>query len=379
MSAYDDWFTHTATIPAAARAQVNADLHEYMATVRECARTHLGDAATVCVSGSLARGEPAIRRRGDEFGLSSDVDLVAVVDDPDRDALWVEKFLSALREQRPDVESTVFTVARENLSRVAGRFGADLAHAAFAPLAGRAAAGVALPRIGRREGLEGLVHELARIYCPDSAPAATPWHTKTALEALRALSTRDRPGPQRYSTLPDDPALAGLVDRDRTTALVTAREHTTPLPITATEVYQLVLAAACRVFGVATGEHELIEALHHPPAAMHVLDGFQRAVLAATILIYGPPALRRPAAAGLHLTAAAIDRDTLLTAHPSHQALTRLSPMDFAHGIEHPNTVVRLHLQGIRRDYYHWLGAHNFGAPVENYRGPAPRGEGDHG
>ncbi|WP_216916757.1 hypothetical protein [Nocardia noduli] len=374
-----DWFTYSATTPAIGREQVNACLAGYVATVGECAHTHLDEVATICVSGSLARGEPAIHQLGNQFGLSSDVDLVAIVDDPDHARPWAEKVLTVLRERHPGIDSTIFIVARDALPRVAGRFGADLAHAATTPLFGAAPTDVAQPRIGRREGLEGLVHELARVYCPDSAPGATPWHTKTALEALRALSTRDLPGPQRYSALPDDRALAVIIDRDLTTALVTAREHTTPVPITAAAFYQLVLTAACQVFGVVAGEHRLIEALHHPPEGMHILDGFQRAVLAATIIIYGPPTLRRPAAAALHLTAAAIDRDTLLAAHSSLEALTRLSPMDFTHGIEHPNTVVRRHLQGIRRDYYHWLGAHNFGAPVQNYRGPDPREEGDHG
>ncbi|MBF6399471.1 hypothetical protein IU438_27245 [Nocardia cyriacigeorgica] len=369
-----DWFSSTATAPPQARQRITRYLAGYVLTVGEQARIHLGDGASICVSGSLARGEPAVRRCRTGFALGSDVDLVAVVEDPG-DPAPVEKFTRALLEAHPDIESTVFAVDFRNVGRVAGRFGADLHHAADYPLAGPAPAGVADPRIGPREGLEGLTHQLATIYCPESPPGATPWRTKTALEGLRAVACSGgcAGGPQRYASLVDDPRACDVLGRDVIAELVRARESSLPMPLTDAHSYELVVAAAAQLFGVAPTHRDLLDALHTIPAGVHLLDGFQRAVLASTVLLYGPPRIRRAAASALHVTMAAIDPGTVPTALDSLQALARISPVEFGRGIDHPNRVLRAHLGGLRADYYHHLGPHNFGArPVANYIGPTP-------
>lgn len=371
-----DWFSHTATTPPRARRRVTQHLAGYARTVGDQARTHLGDGAGICVSGSLARGEPAVRRRRTGYALGSDVDLVAVVDDPG-DPAPIEKFAKALLEAHPDIDSTVFAVGCQHVGRVAGRFGADLHHGADHPLAGPVPAGVADPRIGPREGLEGLTHQLATVYCPDSPPGSTPWRIKTALEALRAVACLGgcAGGPQRYSGLVDDPRTCTVLGREVVVELVRAREHSQPMPLTDTHTYELVLTAAAHLFGVAATHRDLLAALHTIPAGMHLLDGFQRAVLAATVILYGPTRFRRAAASALHVTLAAIDRDTVPTALDSLDALARISPVEFGRGIDHPNRVLRAHLQRLRADYYHHLGPHNFGArPVTNYTGPPTAG-----
>lgn len=367
-----DWFAHTATAPLLACEQVNQHLADYVRTVRRQAHIHLGADTSICVSGSLARGEPAVRRRRSGYVLSSDVDLVAVVDEPG-DHAPVEKFTQALLEAHPDIDSTVFAIGGQDLCRVSSRFGADLHHAADRPLAGPVPAGVADPWIGSREGLEGLTHQLATIYCPDSPPGATPWRIKTALEALRAVACIDgRAGsPQRYSELVDDARVCTVLHRDVVAELVRARERGMRMPITDAETYELVIIAAAHLFGVPATHRDLIAALHTIGTSVHLLDGFQRAVLAATIIGYGPTWLRHAAASALHITLAAIDRDTVPTALTSLDALSRIPPVEFGRGIDHPNTVLRDHLQGLRRDYYHHLGSHNFGAhPVPDYTGP---------
>ncbi|MBF6388114.1 hypothetical protein IU444_28720 [Nocardia farcinica] len=369
-----DWFSHTATASPRARQRVTRHLAGYARTVGEQARIHLGDGASICVSGSLARGEPAVRRRRTGYVLGSDVDLVAVVDDAS-DSAPVEKFTRALLEAHPDIDSTVFAVSCRDVGRVAGRFGADLHHAADHPLAGPAPAGVADPQIGPREGLEGLTHQLATIYCPDSPPGATPWRIKTALEALRAVACLGGcpGGPQRYAGLVDDPRACAVLGRDVVAELVRAREHSQPMPLTDAHTYELVLTAAAHLFGVAATHRDLLDALHTVAAGVHLLDGFQRAVLAATVILYGPPRYRRAAASALHVTVAAIDRDTVPTALDPLDGLARISPVEFGRGIDHPNRVLRAHLQGLRADYYHHLGPHNFGArPVQTYTGPTP-------
>lgn len=367
-----DWFTHSATVPASARAQVNRRLNRYTATVRDSAHTHLGDGVSVCISGSLARGEPASRQRGNAATLASDVDLVAVIDHPDTDIeARVHKFVRAMLDHHPDIDTTAFTVHRSALRRVAGRFGADLHHSADRPLAGPAPSAVNAPRIGKREGLEGISHQLATIYCPDSPPGANPWRVKTALEALRAVAARDDIGPQRYSELPDNPVVCALFDHDTVAALVRAREHNHGQPISAEQSYELVVQAVCALFGVAPDQRQLIAALQISRDTTHLLDGFQRLVLAATIIEYGPPRLRCSAASALHTIAAAIDPATVITAQPALKSLLAISPVEFARGIAHPNQILRQHIGALRRDYYRWLGPHNAGAhPVTDYHGP---------
>ncbi|MGW6332166.1 hypothetical protein [Nocardia rhamnosiphila] len=372
-----NWFSHTTTAPPTACRRVNQHLAAYAGAVRDHARTYLGNAASVCLSGSLARGEPAVRRHCGDYVLASDVDLVAVVDEPSEAAApRVEKFARALLETHPDIDSTVFAVHRPDLCRVAGRFGADLHHGADNPMAGLVPDGVAAPQIGRREGLEGLTHQLATIYCPDSPPGASPWRIKTALEALRAIAApAAAAGPQRYSGLVDDPTVRTVLDRDTVTELVCARERSAPMPLTDARSYELVITAACHLFGVPATHPDLLATLHTRLGGVHLLDGFQRAVLAATIILYGPPRFRRAAAAALHVTVSTIDHATVPTALSSLDALERISPVDFSRGIDHPNHVLRGHLQGLRRDYYHHLGPHNFGAhPVADYTGPTVAG-----
>jgi len=369
-----DWFSHAATSPAGASKQVNQHIAAYTDTVRDHARAHLGSTTSVCLSGSLARGEPAVRRYRGGYVLASDVDLVAVVDDPNiMSTVHVKKFTRTLLETHPDIESTVFTVHRPDMCRVSGRFGADLHHGASHPLAGPTPTEVADPQIGRRGALEGLTHQLATIYCPDNPPGADPWRVKTALEALRAAAAPSTGNAvQRYSDLIDDTAARTMLDRDVVSELVRAREHSTRMPITAGRAYELVITAACHLFGVPATHRELITALHATPAiGVHLLDGFQRAVLASTIILYGPTETRRSAASALHVIATAIDRATVPTAISSLDALTRIPPVEFSRGITRPNQVLLEHLQGLRRDYYHHLGPHNVGAhPVTNYTGP---------
>ncbi|WP_459963912.1 hypothetical protein [Nocardia sp. IFM 10818] len=193
------------------------------------------------------------------------------------------------------------------------------------------------------------------------------------LEVLRAVAVRNEPGPQRYADLAAADTVRALTEPVVVTRLVRAREHTTALPLTAGHAYDLLIAAICQLFGVAPGPQELIATLHTFPVSAHLLDGFQHAVIAATIILYGPPGLRCAAAAALHVILTAIDPATLTSARPALDALAAISPVEFRRGIDHPNHVLRQHLQALRRDYYGWLGPHNFGrCPVTNYRGPAP-------
>lgn len=365
-----DWFTHTASVSAEARGRVNQQLDVYSGTVQRCAARHLGEDVTVCISGSLARGEPAVRGAHNDFRLASDVDLVAIIDAADS-TTRVENFRTSMLRHHPEIETTVFTTGRRELARVAGRFGADLHSAAARPLAGSAPDLAAMPRLGKREGLEGITHQLATRFGPDNSAQAAPWRAKTALDALRAVANYGA-GPQRFSYLPSDPTVTEVLRPTIVAQLVRARENSEALPITAGETYRCVMAAACKLFGVPASHRDLVAALHMIRPGTHILDGFQAAALAASIVLYGPITFRRSAASALHIIATAIDPSTIITARDSLQALTAISPIDICRGLEHPNRVLRRHMQSLRRDYYAWLGPHNFGIrPVAQYRGPA--------
>jgi hypothetical protein len=106
---------------------------------------------------------------------------------------------------------------------------------------------------------------------------------------------------------------------------------------------------------------------------LHVLNGFQLAVLATTIFSHGQAIHRRYAAAALHVIVSHLDPDTLPTACHAAGALARISPVDLARGGSHVNQVVHMHMQALRADYYYWLGPHNLGAaPAAGYMSPTP-------
>ncbi len=367
-----DWFAATAHVPAPVRSEVSRQLDAYFYDVYRCAATQLGENFSVCVSGSLARGEPAIINGTTGCRLRSDVDLVVVAPpDPDTEDRSL-RFTSALRYRHPQIDTTAFTVHRLDLPRVAGRFGADLHLASINPLVGPALDDFTAPSLGPREGLEGVVHQLATVYGPHSPPGTTPWHVKTMLEAVRAVAAADNDGVQRYSGLASDTTVSALFDSQLLEELVCAREvGQEPYGITA-RAYEFAITAACRLFGVPEDHRELLDALHICGPGMHLLDGFQAAILAATVVGYGPNRWRRSAASALHTVIAAIDPDTAATSRSCLTALAALTPRAMAAEITAPDRLLYRPLRGLRRDYYGWLGPHNFGArPIPDYHGPA--------
>lgn len=369
-----NWFARAATLVPDESRYASAQLDAYIETLRTSV-DRLGGEMTVCVTGSIARAEPGLTRHGGRWQLGSDVDLVPIVRDlPISDNHSVHQLEPLLRHHHPDIDTTVFPVQYEQLLQLGGRFGADLAYAAARPLVGTPIRGCPIPETGRRAALEGIVHQLAASYAPE--PAATPWRTKTALEALRAVTCEsDRIGPHCYVHLPGDPRVHTVAKRSDVTALVHAREHGGELPISPAHAYALVVRAAAGLFGVhdVDDPHQamLIAMQRQARPGMHILDGFQHATLAATILEHGPHRYRAAAAASLHVAVTCTDPDTLPTASQARALLAKVSPPDLCREGTQPARVLHTWMSALRADYYHHLGRHNFGAaPVPEYTGP---------
>jgi hypothetical protein len=75
------YFEYARFVPEAAKAQVADRLREYQSAVVEYFNDNGVTDVDLYISGSLARGEAAVCRMGDGFGLASDLDLMAVVGD----------------------------------------------------------------------------------------------------------------------------------------------------------------------------------------------------------------------------------------------------------------------------------------------------------
>ncbi|NNH75640.1 hypothetical protein HLB23_38300 [Nocardia uniformis] len=367
-----DWFTHTSTVSATARHQINGLLAGYCANVRDYAQHSLGDHISVCVTGSLARGEPAVRTRARRFRLASSVDLVVVVSgDNEASRAGVEAFTTSVLEMDRDILTRVYVVRPGDLGEVSGRFGVDLRLRADVPLTGPVPEHIADPLIGTREAFAELVHHLASIYRGDFAPATDPWSAKTALEALRVLALRDGTRAQRYSDLLHDRGLDAVYDPRIVANLIAARERGTALPVSAEQIYETVVAAACKLFALPVDERGLLDALHTIRPGAHLLDGFQYAVLAATMILYGPRRLRGLAASALHVAISALDTDALAEARPFVTRLRRVSPVDFTRGGAHPDRFLYDHMRKIYREYRQCLNEHLLGSsPVADYLGP---------
>jgi hypothetical protein len=356
-----DWFAHTRFVRDPARHHVNAQLAGYLTTLtRHLADTGVAD-TTVCVSGSLAREEPAVRRGPGPapWALASDIDLVAIT--PHTAANPVTGLLHTLTTAHPDIRTSLYHVHARDLPRVAGRFGADLHAARTHPLAGPRLPDFDPQACGHREGLEGIVHQLALSY-PDEHPTTQLRRTKTALEALRAVHHHDQ-RPHRYSDLATGPGRTGL-DRGEVESLVRAREYSLDTPLPEARVYGCVLYAVAALLGVDEPTEDAIAQTiaRMPGCRLHVLNGFQLAVVADILLAHGPARSRRCAATALHVAISRIDLDTLPTAAADAAALARISPIDLAAGTTRARTVIDSHMRRIRGDYYYWLGPHNFGA-----------------
>lgn len=366
-----DWFAHSGFVLDVARREVNQQLDAYAATAAGYLAEHGGTDTTVYVSGSIARGEPAIRSTGlGNYALASSVDLVAVTDGPIGADHPARHLASALHRSHPRMHTAPYLIPRRDLPRVAGRFGVDLHHAIGFPLAGLPIDEFAPPRIGARERLEGLVHQLS------VAEGATgPGRVKTVLEALRAV-TPGSTDPQYYTHLATSRGAQRLLDRDKIENLIRAREYALDLALNPQLAYNYVIAAAARLLGVVTTDSQhrgLIAALHHNTRPnMHLLNGFQLAMLAVTVLIHGPAVHRRAAAAALHVIASSLDPDSLPTARQAATALARLSPVDLTNGGSHADKALSAYLRALRADYYGWLVRHNTGVhPVDEYAQPA--------
>ncbi|WP_152487025.1 hypothetical protein [Nocardiopsis halotolerans] len=366
-------------MPDEARTQVSAWLDLYVEAVQE---ESAGLTETdILVSGSLARGEPAVLEHAPgQFRLASDVDLVALVPDYSRDRSRdpLSSLPSALRRRFPDVVTTLFQVRRSRLAHVRSLFGLDLWSGSRRPLAARVPpADFPPPAIGREERLEVLVHQLASflLLAPRTGPGALPlreglWfqRNKIALEALRGTLPPGGIGPLRFSDLVPQVPEGDPVAWDTAARFVKARELTLVSDPGATDLDALVFAVLLQHF---TSEDRSPEALVHAVGAEaenadDPLVLFRRMLLLHYLAVRGP-VRARTAAAGTLLSV--LDRTEPFGPEgsrtlPARVAWTAPEEVTCGTGTGHEETTAVL--RALRLDYYALLGPRNFGEPAGN-------------
>lgn len=206
------WTEHTRGLAEAEHQAAERVLGDVMRCVRDRAEAQRLR-GTLVVGGSLARGEAAILP-GDQGGLLSDVDFVAVAPAEDC-AGWTELIAEADRDL-PGTPLSVFHVAPADARQLGSYFGAD---AAAGPVViGPKTSGLRARSLGHRADVEVVVHQASNLMLVDhvAPPAGAPRTqrravaVKLALEALRVLG---RDG-QSLARLQDGPSIAGRLGLD---------------------------------------------------------------------------------------------------------------------------------------------------------------------
>ncbi|KPI16985.1 hypothetical protein OK074_1778 [Actinobacteria bacterium OK074] len=404
------FFGHTRFVPAADRLRIGRRLAVHLDRAASWCTAHLGDGAALYLAGSLARSEASVVGTGHDVALASDLDFVLVVDDPDgpgadgkdgddpagagasgggpAGTAAAEVFARAMNAQAPDLLTTCFHVRRRDLPRVRSFFGVDLWLGLPHPLAGGGTPpGTPAPRVGPRETLEVVVHQLAALLLLPPQPGGVRGSSrqqlrKLLLEGLRANVPVPSDGVLRYADIlgPAGAVAAdGLLAAAQTEALVRARELSLPNPIGSGQAVEAAVGLLQRLFVPEAGTRVLPETLDVLEERLggrgDVLSVFQTALTAMFLLVHSDVPAAREAAAGVLLRAwRAADPADLTEAAPHRAAMCTWTPRDFVRDqAVHTDTTLRA-MRALRLDYYGRLGPHNFGRrPSDSYTWHHPR------
>jgi hypothetical protein len=310
--------------------------------------------------------------------LGSDVDLVAVVSEPQTHPDLGATVRDEMNRRYPDILTTIFVVDGTRLHSVRSLFGRDFWTGSRRPIIeGSPLLPFAAPPVGHREYVEVIVHQLTSILLlprAGAAPATAAGHraglgflqSKLALEALRALVEPGTADPVCFADLLDDELGARacqVVGRPTVERLVRYRELS--LDLTGVDVDRLVIGAIQELLGtVASADpgRATLAVLAANIAASNdeFLILFQSAVLLLFALRTGPADQRIEAAAHLLAAVGALPDDDLRDGRAGKRAITTRSAADLAADALADGLVTEA-LRAIRLDYYHHLGPHNFG------------------
>jgi hypothetical protein len=365
-----DWFSCSAFVPEPAQRAVSLQLSRYVNQVHSYFAEHHIEDVNLHVSGSLARGEPAVIQPEDSYRLASDVDLVAIVHGQISSEHPIHDLAHSMCQRVPEIKTTLFLVEAGNAANVQGRFGRDLYHARLVPLIQRQPlVAVGKPGNGRREALEGIVHVLAMPVGNGSArSASTALRIKSGLEALRALVYPSSDQPLRYADLLTAAKPREVADPQVIAGQVRARELSRLNDQITGPQFQRQIMGALRHL-LADGHPEdsaLVEGLaSRVRHRSHVLPLYQIGAVATFLLaenLLAAPPLKSELAQILVDIGRNLDRRCLPTAGQAAGDLARIPVSDLGQCDPSALALLARALGKIRDDYYHWLGPHNFGS-----------------
>lgn len=392
-----DWFAASCFVPGTARAQVSAQLNDYVAESARYVLDHRVRDVNLYLSGSLARQEPSVARGPDgRYRLHSDVDLVAVTEGEPAPGHPVFALEDHLARRFPEVEVTVLHVARSHLHRVGSLYGRDLWCGLDRPVARTFEIDRPdPPAIGPRQQLEVLVHQLGacllyrtaaddgeRAYLLRESPSV---HLlKLALESLRCLLVPPPDGPLRFGDTyvrRDSGAMARLLRGPDVGRLVRYRENHVPDPALDVDVYQWVIESLVILLGAGEGpgtQRRLVTRVEELAVdRTDVMNLFQAALLLFLLATRSTgEADRRRAAHALFDVWSRVEVPGGRSSAAVGQVLRTASPESLAARARGAVAAGRNALADLRLDYYAALKEHNNGriinpryAALKDHRG----------
>lgn len=380
----DEWCGHALFTPLAARREVARLMERLRLSVRAFVESAGLDDVNVYVSGSLARGEPTVAAGGpNAYRLVSDIDLMAVVQGDSTDGHPVGDLEPRLRAACPELDPTVFVAPSAGIGSLRSFFARDLCVAFDRPLvAGFPLAPPAPPQVGEAEQFEVLAHHLAAWLL---GPAAEGDRSRQSghgaayereLARVRLLADclwilRDVPegGTVRYADVcRRGGAPRGRAEREEAERIVRAHEVFSPANGTSRDVIgrltdSLALFLGCADTAPGTGRTlRVVEALTERALRGHDL----LAVFAWSLPLYAlsgarSARVRRPAAAGFEAAWQGLDPGQLVAGQGAFDRLNAVGGDRLAADPAVARAELAGPLRALRKDYYHHLGARNFG------------------
>ncbi|MEU6229649.1 hypothetical protein [Streptomyces sp. NPDC047042] len=371
-----DFFSHSVFVPADARQQVADQLSAVISEAAAYTARFGGGAVDLVIAGSIARGEPAVRWNGSRYALASDIDFVAIADDPFDRQSFERGIVERAGAVDPTIVTTCFTVRRARLPQVRSYFGADLVLGLDHRPVRSARLVCDWPPLRRREALEVVVHQLAN-YLLVQEPAGSTGQSersgaehkirKLLLEALQAVTQRPGQRVKRYRELTGAPALKTLgstLSAERIRHLVRGRDLSTKLMMSSGEAEQTVGALLARFLCPGAGEQAPAVL---PTALTRLSDGrsdvltiFQFALISWFQLAKAQPYEQEYAVILLRLWRQ-LDSAGLEHARHDQALLASLDAQELAQGAAEALRLMERAMCSLRLDYYRLLGPRNFG------------------
>ncbi|MFJ5276809.1 hypothetical protein [Streptomyces parvulus] len=371
-----DWFQNTRFVPEIARARVQNALRNYFLSLEECSRSIGLREANIYVSGSLARREPSVTLSASsgEYLLHSDVDLIAVVKD-NSPLNPVHKLAALMLEKESDFATTLFIVEEGSLSNFRSCVAHDVWSFLSDPLVRTWDIDIPAARpIVSRELYEVFIHQLnAYLLYPHGEAKGDSKHyrpdpsvhrLKTLLESLRLLVGGIEGKAPRYGQILEKHHLhrfKGIVPEVHARLIVRSRENYAPDAVADLDVHGVARGCLQRFFGVAD-DIELLEVLGKTFSGHHdVMNTFQYCVSLYLLLRHGSSETREDSAEHLWRALTEINTEQLTDGRAAVEQLVADGPSALLDQEAMAVSKVVADLVELRKDYYHHLGAHNFG------------------